>query len=218
MGRIDHTQWKLRDDHILRHQAERWRDASSSREQEEIFKTYGVRWSPLWELSYWSPSLQLIIDAMHCLLGGLAEAHFHHTLVLTSASANSGTPDQPAFSYKFCQVDLKENPLPDEMTLKEGKQVAAIHTLLTTALAGIDENGQIDQETFQNSVKELSKRLLAKNTKPLVFVSHDLKLQPQGSVKERCLPGKPVRLYKKDWVDALVEWVSTKSLSRPCWS
>lgn len=218
MGRVDHTQWKLRDDQILRHQAERWRDASSAQEQEEIFKTYGVRWSPLWELSYWSPSRQLVVDAMHCLLGGLAETHFRHTLVLTSASANSGTPNQPAFSYKFCQVDLKENPLPDEMSLKEGKQVAAIHTLLTTALAGIDENGQIDQETFQNSVQELSKRLLSKNTKPLVFVSHDLKLQPQGSVKERCLPGKPVRLYKKDWVDALVEWVSTRSSSRPHWS
>ena len=96
--------------------------------------------------------------------------------------------------------------------------MAAIHNLLTTALAGIDENGQIDQEAFQNSVEELSKRLLGKNTKPLVFVSHDLKLQPQGSVKERCLPGKPVRLYKKDWVDALVEWVSTKSSSWPHWS
>jgi hypothetical protein len=179
---------------------------------------YGVRWSPLWELSYWSPSRQLVVDAMHCLLGGLAETHFRYTLVLTSASANSGTPDQPAFSYKFCQVDLKENSLPDEMTLKEGKQVAAIHTLLTRALAGIDENGQIDQEAFQNSVDELSKRLLGKNTKPLVFVSHDLKLQPQGSVKERCVPSKPVRLRKKDWVGALVEWVSTKSLSRPHWS
>ncbi|EIN14144.1 hypothetical protein PUNSTDRAFT_58107, partial [Punctularia strigosozonata HHB-11173 SS5] len=76
LNRTDYEAWNMRDGSEMRSFAERWRDASSTREQDDIFKRHGVRWSELWRLPYWDPTIQLVVDPMHCLYEGLAKFHF----------------------------------------------------------------------------------------------------------------------------------------------
>ncbi|EIN13261.1 hypothetical protein PUNSTDRAFT_58255, partial [Punctularia strigosozonata HHB-11173 SS5] len=76
LNRMDYEAWNMRDGSEMCSFAERWRDASSTREQDDIFKRHGVRWSELWRLPYWDPTIQLVVDPMHCLYEGLAKFHF----------------------------------------------------------------------------------------------------------------------------------------------
>ncbi|KIJ09714.1 hypothetical protein PAXINDRAFT_57719, partial [Paxillus involutus ATCC 200175] len=82
LGRTDvHSpDWKLRDKDTLRLHAEAYRDATSSAERNHLFVQHGVRWSSLWRLPYWDPARQLVVDSMHCLLEGLAQAQFREYL------------------------------------------------------------------------------------------------------------------------------------------
>ena len=93
---MDFDLWpqNVRDVLVLRQQAEAWRDAENRYMQETIFREHGVRWSEMWRLPYWDPTHQLVVDAMHCLLEGLAQQHFHHTLKLTFDDANAKAPLQ----------------------------------------------------------------------------------------------------------------------------
>lgn len=70
---IDIMSWPPRLDH--RHHAEEWRDAISLKEQEEVFKEHGVRYSVLLKLPYWQPINFLTVDIMHCVLLGMLEDH-----------------------------------------------------------------------------------------------------------------------------------------------
>jgi len=59
---------------------------------------------------------------------------------------------------------LARASLPDDMSVKEAKSLAGIHSLLTAALAGVNNDSDvIDQEEFDTSVANLSKRLSNKN-------------------------------------------------------
>jgi hypothetical protein len=203
LGRTDHEQWEFRDFKEMRHHAERWRDASTSKEQDEIFTSHGTRWSEMWRLPYWNPTRQLVVDTMHCVLEGVAHHHFRVVLGLTSVSAASKPEAPRAFSYPFTKVDSEVIPLPDDMSAKEAKSLAGIHRLLMAPLAGIGDDGcVIDQVEFDASVHDLTKRLSNKNTKPLQFVAHDVK----------CVPLSSGRIYKKSWVDALISWVCSHQL------
>jgi len=182
--------------------------ASTSKEQEEIFKQHGTRWSELWRLPYWNPTWQLVVDAMHCILEGHTQHHFQVVLCLTSLSATTPLPPQKAFLRKFKKIEPNDDPFPDAMTLKEVNQVTAIHVLLATCFEGVGDDGKvIDQDSFQNSLDLLSKQLLSKNMKPLQFVCSDLKCQPEPKTHPHSLV-RHIPLYKKDWVEALVQWVS----------
>jgi hypothetical protein len=203
LGRTDHQNWEFRDSEELRRHAEQWKTASTSKDQEDIFTTYGTRWSEMWRLPYWNPTRQLVVDTMHCVLEGVAHHHFRFVLGLTSASAASKPEAVRAFSHRFTQVDPGDLPLPDDMSVKEVKSLASIHRMLTAPLAGIDNGGDvINQAEFDASIVNLSKRLSNKNTKPLRFIARDV----------NCLPPSSGRIYKKHWVDALVSWVCTYQL------
>jgi hypothetical protein len=168
----------------LRKHAEEWLGASTSAEREKIFKKYGTRWSELWRLPYWDPSRQLVVDAMHCILEGLAHTHFRKVLGLTMTLASSPPLNVMAFNHKFTPVDCENS----DMTDKEIKQVGEIHALLVAS----GRDGDRDWET-------LKAKLFNKNTKPLVFVSRSLDCTPE-QFPQKCL--------KIDWVKALVQWVS----------
>lgn len=201
MGRTDHEEWKLRDIEEMRSHAEEWRDATTVAKQEDIFKKYGTRWSELWRLQYWNPVRQLVVDPMHALLEGNAHAHFRFVLQLTSVSANSPAPAPKAFSHSFQQVDPAESPLPNNMTVKEAKQVASIHTLLTAALRDDKDND------VEENLKELSHRLMNKNIASLQFVCNDLSCVPEPKPNGG-KAGEFSHVYKKDWVAKLIQWVS----------
>jgi hypothetical protein len=78
--------------------------------------------------------------------------------------------------------------MPPGMTSKELTQVAAIRTFLVTQVPSDDED-----------LEKLKKNLPHKNTGPLKFVCEAL----------RCIPQKSSRVFKIDYVKALVEWVSS---------
>ena len=198
LGRTDHQNWEFRNSEELRRHAERWKVASTSKDQDAIFTAHGTRWSEMWRLPYWNPTRQLVVDAMHCVLEGVAHHHFRVVLGLTSTSAASKPETAQAFSHRFTLVDPEDLPLPNDMSEKEAKSLCAIHRLLTAPLAGVDNDGTvIDQGAFDAGIATLSTHLSNRNTKPLSFVAHDI----------NCAPSRPGRIYKKHWVDALISWV-----------
>ena len=65
---------------------------------ESILNKHGTRYSELWQLPYWKPAHQLVIDPMHCNYETLIPVHFRQILLLTSADAAAPIPPMPAFS------------------------------------------------------------------------------------------------------------------------
>ena len=81
-------------------------------------------------------------------------------------------------------------------------------TLLTSPIK--DDVGPLDhdnEEDYANlmDTAELTRRLMNKNTKPLQFVCEDLEAKPPERFRNSTM------MRKKDWVAALVEWVSWPS-------
>ncbi len=55
--------------------AERWRTANTTKEREDLFDKYGLRWSELLRLKYWDPTRFAVVDAMHNLFLGELRHH-----------------------------------------------------------------------------------------------------------------------------------------------
>ena len=144
---------------------------------------------------------------MHCLLENQGPTHFHILLGLTSASAALRNPLNPAFSYNFIKIDDEDNAS-NGMMQKEARLISLIHTLLTSPIK--DDVGPLDhdnEEDYANlmDTAELTRCLMNKNTKPLQFVCEDLEARPPEWFRNSTMT------RKKDWVAALVEWVSWPS-------
>ena len=191
LSRTDFENWTKKDHRELRAHAEAWKNASTSAERNKIFVKYGTRWSELWRLPYWDPSRQLVVDAMHCILEGLAYTHFRENLGMTTVAASTSPPLVKAFIHDFHSAAGQT-----DMTPKEVKQVAEIHDLLT-APADQDENDEWEL---------LKVKLFRKNLKPLLFVCNDLRIHPDKF---------PRRCFKADWVKALLTWVSDCTMCVP---
>ena len=169
---------------------------------------YGTRYSEFWHLEYWDPTRQVIVDCMHNALEGNAQNHFRQILALTKESAQSKPAPTPVFTYKFAKVDIEESPLPDNLTLKEAKQVKQIHSLLTAPFDGVDDTGAIvDQTLFDDSVTRLHHHLSGKNTKLLKFIYGDIKLLPHKPNIQLAIPLSNIKYFKNDWIECLMEWV-----------
>ena len=205
LSNIDHVNWKERDNDSLRKHAEEWRDASSEKDREAILTKYGTRWSPLWKLPYWNPARQLIVDVMHGILERFAHLHFRSVLRLTSEAA-AAPPSVPlAFRHNFKTIDPDREAADYKMSKKEAKQVTNIHGLITAPLAGVCRPNVItDKARFDASVQQLRKRLMTKNTVTLEFICRDVGCQLTHKPTKNAWQPK---LFKKDWVDALVQWV-----------
>ena len=63
--------------------AQRWLNASTKTERKTLFTTYGIRWSSLWNLSYYDPSLAAQLEAVHVVLLGLIPRHCREMLELS---------------------------------------------------------------------------------------------------------------------------------------
>ncbi|KAF8580856.1 hypothetical protein K439DRAFT_1308201, partial [Ramaria rubella] len=72
---LDPCQWNRCSLQEYQDSAECWRIASTLEEQEKIYQTEGVRWSPLSLLEYWDPTKLVVVDAMHALFEGLLQTH-----------------------------------------------------------------------------------------------------------------------------------------------
>ncbi|KAE9389263.1 hypothetical protein BT96DRAFT_835150 [Gymnopus androsaceus JB14] len=76
MLRTDCEHWECADDDRLREGSEKWQSAETATERKNILQFYGSRYSPLWKLPYWRPSLQLIVDPMHTMFLVLMQRFF----------------------------------------------------------------------------------------------------------------------------------------------
>jgi len=195
LGRTDFDSdcWKLRDKDTLRRQAEAYKNAGSSVEQEKLFAKNGVRWSPLWKLPYWDPARQLVVDVMHCILEGITSFHVRDVLCLTTTSANAPDISPPAFSHQFQSPD----PNMHNISATEVKQVKGIHTLLTASVMSFHAEDGGQETQINDHINSLVKRLMGKNAKSLQFVANNLHPQPLSKG----------RISKIHLVNVLVEWV-----------
>ena len=187
---MDSETWSFRDKAELRGYAEQWRDAHSSTQRNKLFVKYGVRWSSLWRLPYWDPARQLVVDSMHCLLLGLAHAHFREYLGLTSNIATMARKSCPAFEQNFRPI----NELPETLTPQDLRSVEKIQTLL---LSGVDDLSAVDRH-----LEDLEKKLTARHAAALKVVVGDLELEVEGR-----------RTTKVQLAKALVAWVSDQIFS-----
>ncbi len=203
-GRTDVEKWKTRNRDDLFDAATQWQNASSTNDQDKLFSANGVRWSELWRLPYWDPARQLVIDPMHNLLEGLAQAHFRSVLGLTTAEAKATPPPLPAF-------DINVPPFPDRhleplnpvfvkdsgsfLNNKEIHQVPQIYQILQAQIT--DEDG----------IKSVENKLKNKNRSPLEYVCRSLGLRPseQAATRRR---GKKSKTF---WIELLLNWVSASS-------
>ena len=72
---LDKRTWPMRDVGEHCRSARRWRDAQTTEEQGALFKSHGIRWSPLLSLPYWDPILFTAIEPMHVFDAGLFQNH-----------------------------------------------------------------------------------------------------------------------------------------------
>ena len=86
--------WSLHDSGLLRQNAERWQDATTIQERNQIFESHGVRWSEFWRLSYWDQTHMLVIDPMHCLLEGIVHYHCRNILKIDMKAAKAAKEKQ----------------------------------------------------------------------------------------------------------------------------
>ncbi|KAI9462589.1 hypothetical protein HD554DRAFT_2041166 [Boletus coccyginus] len=196
LGRTDfHSDcWQLRDKDSMRCQAVTYKNTSSAAEQDKLFASNGVRWSPLWKLPYWDPAHQLVVDAMHCILEGITSFHVRDILSLTTVSADAPYVALPAFAQELRSSD----PITSGMSATEVKQVKSIHVLLTSSVAEFDMEDDGQTQQIQTHIDLLTKRLMGKNIKALEFVANDLDLDCELTTKGR--------ISKAKWVGALIEW------------
>ena len=169
---MDAERWSFRDKAKLWFYAEKWRGASSLTECNKIFVSYGVRWSSLWRLPYWDPAHQLVVDFMHCLLLGLAQAHFRKYLGLTSTIAKSSVSKvkrRPAFKQTFHPINELPGPLTKDLTAQDLRDVEKLQTLL---ISGKDDD--IPTDTYLESLKC---KLMARHVTTLKVVAEDLNLK-----------------------------------------
>ena len=104
-GATDFEHWKNRDDAHTRKVATEWLNAPSTDAREQLFKTYGVRSSEFYRLSYWCPSRQIVVDGMHCIFERICQVYARRALGLEQVDPKKKKPGKPrkvaAFYYEF---------------------------------------------------------------------------------------------------------------------
>ncbi|KAG2065456.1 hypothetical protein BDR04DRAFT_1121828 [Suillus decipiens] len=134
---------------------------------------------------------------MHCLLEGLAHAHFCEFLGLTADSTHRKSDTISAFDDPSFDIDLNK---PETFTEKDVRAVKSIQSLLTEAVPDLEGN---DTELIERHVSKLERKLMSKKVVYLQFMSEGLGIRP-----DIAHPGKKV--YKAHWVKSLIGWCQTQ--------
>lgn len=207
-GRWDYQNWKSRDWGPIKEAAFRWRDAATKAEQEEILKTFGVRWTEFWRLPYFHPGLQLCVDCMHTLFLGVVDHHIRDHLGLSVVKAAQASKSSlPAFHYEFAEPT-------DRLSESDQRKIRGIHSKL---LAHIKDSG--NAEAVEAHLDGLQETLADLSVTSLRYVFDDLIdhlevpapyrwdhiAPPPGS--DQPPTQRPV-YRRRDMAKALVEWVS----------
>ena len=200
---VNFDDWSLRDSGVLCQNAERWRDATTIQERNQILESHGVRWSEFWRLPYWDQTRMLVVDPMHCLLEGLVHYHCRNVLKVDMKVAKGlGKATSPAaFSYPWKQYSQLISPQFHVRNADEIKQISEVHRLLVRPLANSPDVSEMSTDVLDQP--KLLARLLTKNKAPLQFVCYSLDLlkdlPESGSGKNKEQLGKLLI----DWVRCL---------------
>ncbi|RXW16634.1 hypothetical protein EST38_g9220 [Candolleomyces aberdarensis] len=89
-------EWPQKDLYHIRRYASIYRSAQSERDQQAIFDACGWRWSPLFELDYWNPTLFTVIDSMHSLDLNLLKNHVRELLQINFKHKSGGALREPS--------------------------------------------------------------------------------------------------------------------------
>ena len=80
INNLDQMTWPTRTWAMQKKAAQKWRDATTKKEQKRLFTQTGVRWSPFWKLDYYDPTKMGAVDMMHNLFLGLVQSHVQEVL------------------------------------------------------------------------------------------------------------------------------------------
>jgi hypothetical protein len=208
LGRYDHQHWHRRTRADLHQRAQTWRNASTVAERKRLWDAHGVRWTCLWELPYWDPTRQLVIDGMHCLFENMAK---YHSELLGLSYNDVLKADLPAAFHHSFAVPPKRARL----TVLERKDIHRIHSLLQAPCLAADGS-----EDYRLYYSQLSHKFTHFHLEALKFVAESLSLQPIPTFSTAHddfgamspvgrLVASPVnfKVYKAHWVRALILWV-----------
>ncbi|KAJ3965570.1 hypothetical protein EV361DRAFT_810492 [Lentinula raphanica] len=198
MGRTDYENWKPIDDEFLRKGAELWRNADDVKDRGPIEDLYGTRDSALWQLPYWKPSCQGVVDPMHTMFLILLQRYFRDILGLDNPDDSKRKPKKPRFRFAFYHdfvpppplASLREVLMADlsrSMNYHSAASVGNIHRLLQQPLV----RGQED---------DLRNALMHSSGDALAYVCTDLQRLPAN------------RFAKDDMVNQLMLWRLEKPL------
>ena len=123
-----------------------------------------------------------------------------------TAESTAAPPVPAAFYHNFKTIDPDLEAEACGMLSKEAKQIVGIHNHVTAPVASVSKfNKVVDKAQFDTDIAHLHKWLMSKNMKALKFVCDDVGCQPAPKQTQNA---RPPKTFKKDWVDALVNWVS----------
>ena len=126
LGRVNHYNWELWDDEKIYQHIEEWRDMVTLKDHIFIFNKHSNCYSELWQLPYWKPACQLVVNHMHWNYVMLIPVHSQLILLLTSADAAALIPPKPAFLHNFVTIDENEFASNDINKQKSSKSVLFI--------------------------------------------------------------------------------------------
>lgn len=126
---LDRKEWPAKDPEHIRRIADMWKAATSEGEQEDLFDTYGIRWSVLFDLPYWNPVLYTVIDSMHVLDLNLFQNHCRVFFKINlKAPGGDGFVSAPVVESDKLDLSAKDQRAVDRALKLIGKNEQTLQT------------------------------------------------------------------------------------------
>lgn len=177
-GDVNYDEWEWRTHDECRESADQFRNATNPKERQAIFDRSGLRWSELLRLPYFDPVRFIVVDAMHNLFLGLVKEHLEGILGVCLEKED----DERVLEIKLSNAWKDFLP-------RDQKGVERLKKWL---------EARLDRDEESHWPKKLERN----NLHAIEFVCNELKCP----LLPRKYPNS--RLKKKDWIEALIAWVS----------
>ena len=130
IGVLHHTDWPKKSLSDIIEFATLWHNAETEHDRDSIFHAFGWRWSPLFNLPYFDPTLFTVVDSMHTLDLGLLQHHCRELfgIDVKHVGGDGSPPPQTTWSttkvlsdhddipkLKRCHNLIRENKTPPEL-------------------------------------------------------------------------------------------------------
>jgi hypothetical protein len=130
IGVLHRTDWPKKSLSDIIEFATLWRNAETEHDRDSIFHAFGWRWSPLFNLPYFDPTLFTVVDSMHTLDLGLLQHHCRELfgIDVKHVGGDGSPPPQTTWSttkvlsdqddipkLKRCHNLIRENKTPPEL-------------------------------------------------------------------------------------------------------